>query len=118
MRALDLLRRREFAEALRELEAFVQSFPDDPRSARALFWRGEILFSERSYARALSAFEQVLARAPHGERAADAWLRIARCHMRLGAPALARAAITKLKAEFPESEAARLAEQILQEDSG
>jgi tol-pal system protein YbgF len=109
--ALDLLRRRELPEALRELDAFVQRSPNDPRLARAQFWRGEILFAERQFARALSAFEQALARDPTGDKAPDALLRVARCHQRLGASAPARAALLELRTQFPGSAAAREAER-------
>lgn len=116
VRAIDLVRRREFPEALRELDAFLQSFADDPRAPRALFWRGEVLFAQREYASALAAYEAALARGPSGDKAADTLLRIARCCLRLGASERARATLAQLEAEFPDSEAARLAKQGAQED--
>lgn len=116
MRAIDLVRRREFPEALRELDAFLQSFGEDPRALRALFWRGEVLFAQREYASALESYESALARAPSGDKAADTLLRIARCCLRLGAAERARATLAQLEAEFPDSEAARLVKQGSQED--
>jgi tol-pal system protein YbgF len=109
--ALDLLRRRELPEALRELDAFVRDAPNDPRIGRAQFWRGELLFAERQFARALLAYEQVLLRDGGSDKAADALLRIARCHRRLGASERARAALLRLRTQFPESAAARQAQQ-------
>jgi tol-pal system protein YbgF len=109
--ALDLLRRRELPEALRELDAFVRDAPNDPRIARAQFWRVELLFAERQFVRALAAYEQVLLRDGSGDKAADALLRIARCHQRLGARERARAALLRLRTQFPQSAAARQAEQ-------
>jgi tol-pal system protein YbgF len=116
VRAIDLVRRREFPEALRELDAFLHRFADDPRAPRALFWRGEVRFAQRDYAGALASYEAALARAPSGDRAADALLRIARCCLRLGAAERARATLAQLEAEFPDSEAARLVKQGAQED--
>ncbi|MEY4513130.1 MAG: hypothetical protein RLZZ450_5252 [Pseudomonadota bacterium] len=109
--ALDLLRRRELPEALRELDAFVRDAPRDPRFARAQFWRGELLFAERQFARALAAYEQVLLRDGSTDKAAETLLRIARCHQRLGSTERARAALLRLRTQFPESAAARQAEQ-------
>lgn len=109
--ALDLLRRRELPEALRELDAFVRDAPTDPRIARAQFWRGELLFAERQFVRALAAYEQVLLRDGSSDKAADALLRIARCHQRLGASERARAALLRLRTQFPDSAAARQAEK-------
>ena len=110
LHALDLLRRRELPEALRELDAFVGASPGDPRIARAQFWRGELLFAEHQFARALSAYEQALLRDSTGDRAAETLLRIARCHRRLGASERARAALLRLRTQFPDSAAARQAE--------
>lgn len=119
--ALDLLRRRELAEALRELDAFVKTSPGDARIGRAQFWRGEIHFTERQYAAALSAFEQALQHEPLGDKTADLLLRIARCHRRLGASERARAALLRLRTQFPDSAAARQAEHdpepVTQEDT-
>jgi tol-pal system protein YbgF len=115
--ALDLVRRREFPAALRELDAFMRTFPGDARIVRALFWRGEVLFAQREYARALSSYQDVIERAPEGDRAADALLRIARCQMRLGAAERARSTISELRDRFPNSEAARAALRLEQEDS-
>lgn len=116
VRALDLVHRRAFRDALDALDAFLKQHPDDPRAVRALFWRGEILFAERAYAKALSAFEQALQRAPAHDKAANALLRVALCHVRLGAPERARAAITELRTRFPQSEAAHLADQVIQQE--
>jgi tol-pal system protein YbgF len=108
--AIDLVRRRDFAAALAALGAFLRDYPADERVARAQFWRGEVLFAQKQYAQALSAFETALSREPRGEKAPDSLLKIGLCHKRLGAPDRARAAMDKLKLQFPQSNAARLAQ--------
>lgn len=108
--AIDLVRRRDFAAALAALGAFLRDHPSDERVARAQFWRGEVLFAQKQYAEALGAFETSLSREPRGEKAPDSLLKIGLCHRRLGAPDRARAAIDKLKLQFPQSNAARLAQ--------
>lgn len=116
VRALDLVRRREFAEALRELDAFLTRFPRDERALRAQFWRGEVLFAQHEYVHALAAYEQVLAGEPHGAKVPDVLLRLARCSLRVGTPERARALLEQLEAEYPDSEAARLVRRGMQED--
>jgi tol-pal system protein YbgF len=108
--AIDLVRRRDFGAALSALSQFIAAHPEDERVARAQFWRGEVLFAQKSYAAALSAFETALKQEPQGEKAAHSLLKIVLCHKRLGAPERARAAIKQLKAQFPQSNAARLAQ--------
>ena len=109
--AIDLLRKRELDAALIAFNDFLVRYPSDARAPRVLFWRGEVLFAQKDYPRALSAFETVLTKDPRGDKAADAWLKVALCHKRLGAPDRARAALERLKAQFPNSDAARLAAQ-------
>jgi tol-pal system protein YbgF len=108
--AIDLVRRRDFPAALAALARFIAMHPEDARLARAEFWRGEVLFAQKSYATALSAFESSLKQEPKGEKAPDSLLKIGLCHKRLGAPERARAAIQQLKIQFPQSSAARLAQ--------
>jgi tol-pal system protein YbgF len=108
--AIDLVRRRDFGAALGALSAFLRDHPGDERVGRAQFWRGEVLFAQRQYADALSAFESALSREPQGEKAPDSLLKIGLCHKRLGAPERARAAMRQLKTQFPQSHAARLAQ--------
>lgn len=110
-RALDLVRQRDFEHALAALTDFLARYPRDMRAPRVLFWRGEVLFAQQEYARALEAFETALARDPAGDKAADALLKMSLCHKRLGDADRARAAIQRLKSQFPQSNAAKLAAQ-------
>jgi tol-pal system protein YbgF len=110
-RALDLVRQREFGHALVALTDFLARYPQDLRAPRVLFWRGEVLFAQHEYTRALAAFETALARDPAGDKAPDALLKMSLCHKRLGDADRARAAIQRLKTQFPQSNAAKLAAQ-------
>ena len=107
-RAIDLVRQREFPQALRVLDDFLAQFARDPRAAKAMFWRGEVLFAQRDYAAALGSYQNALSREPRGEKAADALLKIGLCHRHLGASERAQEAMRRLRTEFPESAAARL----------
>lgn len=109
--AIDLVRQREFGPALASLTDFLVRYPSDARAPKVMFWRGEVLFAQREYVRALEAFESSLSREPKGDKAADALLKVGLCHKRLGAPDRARAAMERLKSQFPQSDAARLAAQ-------
>lgn len=117
IQALELVRRREFVAAMRELDGFLRAYPEDTRVARVLFWRGEVLFAQREYARALASYEQALARDPRGEKAPELMLRVARCQLSLGARERARQTLSALRARFPGSAAAAAASQLEQEDT-
>ncbi len=110
-RAIDMVSRRELDLALTSLTDFLVRHPSHTLSPKVMFWRGEVLFAKRDYGRALDAFESAVAREPRGDKAADSLLKISMCHERLGAKDRARATLERLKAQFPESDAARLAAQ-------
>jgi tol-pal system protein YbgF len=118
MRGLDLLRRREFAEAQRELSAFVAGRPEDPRVGKAHFFRAELMYAERDYEHALAAYQQSLGRDPAGDKAPDAMLRSALCQLALGKREQARATLQALRTKFPDSDAAHKSVQVMQENSG
>ncbi|MFT3922683.1 MAG: tol-pal system protein YbgF [Myxococcales bacterium] len=107
-RAIDLVRQRDFPQALRTLDEFLTHFTADARAAKAMFWRGEVLFAQREYGAALSAYQGSLSREPHGEKAPDALLKLGLCHRHLGASERAQEAMQRLRTQFPESAAARL----------
>lgn len=106
--AIDLVRKREFVEALQVLNAFLTQYADDVRVPKVMFWQGEVLFAQRAYARALAAYERSLSREPTGEKAADTLLKIGLCHQHLGDPDRAQKALEKLRIQFPDSAAARM----------
>jgi tol-pal system protein YbgF len=110
-RAIDLVRQREFQPALKLLNDFLARFPEHPRAAKVMFWRGEVLFAQRDYAHALEAYESAVAREPRGDKAPDALLKIGLCHRHLGSPERARGALQRLKTQFPDSDAARLVKE-------
>ncbi|MET0286345.1 MAG: tetratricopeptide repeat protein [Polyangiales bacterium] len=118
LRGLDLLRRREFAEAQRELDAFVTSRPQDPRVGKAHFFRAELMYAERDYEHALTAYQQSLGRDPSGDKAPEAMLRSAHCQLALGKRDQARATLEALRSKFPDSEAAHKSVHVMQENSG
>ncbi len=106
--AIDLVRKREFGEALQVLNDFLVQYADDVRAPRVMFWQGEVLFAQRDYARALAAYERSLAREPQGEKAPDSLLKIGLCYRHLGDAERAQKALDKLRTQFPESAAARM----------
>ena len=44
-RALALVKSRRFREALKDMESFLQTYPDEERADRAQFWKAEMLFA-------------------------------------------------------------------------
>lgn len=105
--AIALVNAKQNDRALEALNAFLVRWPDHPYAENAMYWRGEIYFAQADYLRAAEQFEAVVARFGGGRKAPDALLKIGMCHDRLGAPARANEYWTRLKRDFPQSDAAR-----------
>ncbi|MBZ0118529.1 MAG: tetratricopeptide repeat protein, partial [Sandaracinaceae bacterium] len=80
-----------------------------PYADNAHYWRGEIHFARRDYARAAAEMQRLIERYPNGNRVPDAMLRLGICLERLGETARARAVLQELRSRFPQSVAARMA---------
>jgi tol-pal system protein YbgF len=107
--ALRLLQERRFDQALAAFSAFVAGNPSHALVPKALYWRGEARYAKREYSQALSEFEALLARFPESEKAPDALLKVALCFRHLGAEDKAQTSFRRLRATYPNSQAANIA---------
>ncbi len=108
-RGLSLLREQRFEEALGELEVFASDYPSHPYSDNALFWCGEIHYLRREYDDALRDFGRVEKLYPWGNKAPDALYRMGQIYLRRGDTARAQSYFNKVREQFPDTAAARLA---------
>ena len=113
-RGLRLVRERRFDEALAALTAFLDVYPDHPYADNALFWRGEVYYLRREYGRALKEYQAIEKQHPWGNKLPDALYRIGQIHLKRGDRARAQAYFDKVREQFPDTAAARLA---LREDA-
>lgn len=113
-RGLDLIREQRFDEASTALSAFLDVYPDHPYADNALFWRGEIRFIKHDYARALVDFRAIEKQHPWGNKLPDALYRIGQIYLKRGDKVRARAYFERVREQFPDTAAARLA---LREDA-
>jgi tol-pal system protein YbgF len=104
--AISLVNGKKNEQALEALNAFLVKWPDHPYAENAMYWRGEIFFAQGDYSKAAEQFEAVVARF-NGRKAPDALLKIGMCHDKLGAPTRANDYWSRLKREYPQSDAAR-----------
>ena len=109
--ALRHLSDRRLGEALTALARFVSEHPEHPYADNALYWRGEIEYTQRDYPRALRSFGDLLRRYPRGNKVPDALLRIGLCYRQMGDLARARRVLDRLRMQYPDSVAARMASQ-------
>lgn len=105
---------RHYDRAMAQFTQLLETAPEDELADNAQYWIGECYYGLGKYRQALTAFSKVFVYAKT-EKAADAQLKIARCHLALEEPDKARAAYQKLLDEYPDSQYAPTARRGLQD---
>ncbi|MCZ7678537.1 MAG: tol-pal system protein YbgF [Sandaracinaceae bacterium] len=100
---------RRLDEALAAFDSFLRAHPHHAYADNALYWRGEIHYARRDYRRALAELSALVERYPRGNKVAEALLRIGLCHERMGDRQRAREVFHRLRTQYPDSVAARMA---------
>ena len=93
----------------------MQTYPSSVYADDAAYWRADCYFQQGNYKKAILRFDDVVARYPNGNKAADALYREGEALLRLG-PAYttaARKAFERVIAEYPDSDRAAEAKQQL-----
>ena len=111
--AIALLRAGDFDKASQALSAFQARWPASGYGASARYWQGNALYGKRDYKEAIAAFRAFLAKAPEGDRAAEAMLAIANSQAEMKDKAGARKTLDELIKAHPKSEAATAAKERL-----
>ena len=101
--ALAEYRNRKYERAIVEFDRLLQAAPFSEWSDNAQYWKGECYYGVGKYRQAMTEFTKVFA-FQKTEKADDAQLKVARCHLALGERDRALVAFRKLLDEYPESE--------------
>lgn len=113
--AFSLVRVRNFDQALKAFEEFLQQYPDSSLTANVLYWTGEIHRAKPSadQERASLAYEQLVTRYPAHSKAADAYYKLGLSYQELGKYDNAKAAMAKVVELFPSQAPASMARDFL-----
>ncbi len=103
----DLLNAEKQAEALSAFKSLVKHYPKNSLADNALYWMGEIHFSNKDYPAALIEFSKVANDYPGENKAPDALLKLGATYQQMGEKDKATAALKELIARYPKSEAAK-----------
>jgi tol-pal system protein YbgF len=101
-----------YEEAARGFQTYLAKYPRGPRADNATYWLGEAQFVQGQYEAALKSFQGVAAFA-ESRRLADAMYKVALCQYELKAFKNARTTLNTVISTYPESEAAKLAQEKL-----
>jgi tol-pal system protein YbgF len=111
--AFDLLKGGQFNEATAALTQFLADYPNGRFADNAQYWLGESYYVSRQFDPALQAFQALLTTYPDSPKRSHALLKIGFIHDEQGRPDQARAVLTDLVQQYPQSTAASLAEKRL-----
>ncbi|MBF0161528.1 MAG: tol-pal system protein YbgF, partial [Magnetococcales bacterium] len=113
--AFALLKSGQYGASREGFENFLAKFPEDTLADNAQYWIGELYSVQKQYREALAAFGQVLTRWPTSAKVPPSLLKIGYAFYELGDMASARASLTKLVNDYPDSSAVSMARQRLQD---
>ena len=111
--ALNLLRGGKHTEALSAFNSFIARHPQSAQLPGAHFWAGNAALSARDISAARQHFNTVLQRWPQDRVAPDAMLGLSSTQQALGDGRGSQETLRKVIAEYPDSQAAKVAQQRL-----
>ncbi|WP_294639191.1 tol-pal system protein YbgF [uncultured Aquabacterium sp.] len=111
--ALARLRAADFAAGVAGLNGLLQRYPSTGYRESAWYWSGNAHYGLRQYKEAITAFRQLVDKAPEHARAPEALLSIANCQGELKDNEAARRTLEELVKQYPSTEAAQAARDRL-----
>lgn len=114
LKAFDLLKQGNYADAILGFENVVSNWPDGRYADTALYWAGESHYVQRDYEKALDKFDRLLEEHPDSSRKPDALLKAGFALEELERPDDARKRFQAIVDNHGDSSAANLAKQRLE----
>ena len=109
--AFELLKEQRYEPAAMAFQQFLVSYPDSQLADNAQYWLAETYYVTQKYDDALGEFEIVINNYPTSRKVPDALLKVGYCNYELERWNAARRALGRVQADYPDTTAARLAEQ-------
>ncbi|MDP6189360.1 MAG: tol-pal system protein YbgF [Gammaproteobacteria bacterium] len=112
--AFNLIRGKEFEQAIAALQTFVNNYPNGTLTANAHYWLGEVYMVERDHAAAITQFAIVIDQFPDHRKVPDALYKTGRAWINLGDVVNSQRMLERVIKQYPDSSAARLARELKQ----
>jgi tol-pal system protein YbgF len=94
---------------------FLDQYPKNDLDANALYWIGETYYNEKGYEAAILAYQEVIKQYPGKDKVPAAMLKQAICFRAIKDNKSARYVLKKVEEEFPKSDEAKKARELLRE---
>ncbi len=111
--AFELVKNRQYSDALLALKDFINEHPNSPLSANAHYWLGELYLLDHNYQSALKQFDTVLHDFPKSSKNASALYKLGMTYGYLGEKQKAQEKLAEVAKHYPNTAASRLAESKL-----
>lgn len=111
--AFELLKQQQYDDAATAFKQFLATYPDSQLADNAQYWLAESYYVTGQFDQALREFQVVIQEHPRSSKVADALLKMGYCNYELKRWDAAREVLTRVRTEFPDTTAARLADQRL-----
>ena len=111
--AFELLKEQRYEPAALAFQQFLVSYPESQLADNAQYWLAESYYVTDQFENALKEFEVVINKHPRSRKVPDALLKIGYSNYELERWDAARSALARVQSEYPDTTAARLAEQRL-----
>jgi tol-pal system protein YbgF len=114
---LKYYRQEQFAEAIEMFQSYLGSNPPEDYIDNALYWLGECYYGLGEYAEAAKHFHRIVQDYPNANKVPDALLKVGLTYQRLGKPDSAKEVMFYLIQAYPGSDAARMAQERVDDNA-
>ena len=104
-----LIKQGDAVAASRQFQDFLQAYPDSKLAPNAWYWLGESYYITQNYALALKSFDILNQRFPDSNKAPDALLKTAYCHIELKEVDKGKKELEQLIVKYPNHPVAEMA---------
>ena len=111
--AFELVKEERYDLAANAFRQFLVTFPDSELADNAQYWLAESFYASDQFEQALTDFAVVINDYPRSRKVPDALLKMGYCNYNLKRWEAARATLTQVQSDYPETTAARLAGEYL-----
>jgi tol-pal system protein YbgF len=100
-KAMSLMAKTQFAEALAGFRAYADNHPDDPLAPQALYWAGDIQYVQKDYAGSARTLAEGIKKYPDSARAPDSMLKLGESLIAMNQKKEGCTALAAIPAKYP-----------------
>lgn len=114
-KAFDQLKGGDYEKSVAAFKTYLQNYPNTEYTDNARYWLGEAYYVTGDFEQAIAAYQQLLDNDPRSQKAPHALLKIGYSQQKLGNNEQARKTLEDLRSRYPNTTAASLAQERLQQ---